>query len=290
MAAYRITTDSTVDLNLERMEELGVPFVSLHLMLEGKDILDDMESESAMSLYNAMREGKMGTTSQATVESFLELWEPMLQTGEDILYVGFSSALSGTVNSALIARGQLAERYPDRRILIVDSLCASAGEGMLLEHAVALQKSGLDIDACYQAVEALKLRVNHWFTVDDLTYLRRGGRVSGAAALFATLLSIKPVMDVNNEGKLTPREKVKGRRAAIKRMYEHLCEKIDVAANTFVNISHSDCIADAEYLMEIIKERFPKMSVNIYSVGAVIGSHSGPGTLALFFLGAPRTA
>lgn len=290
MAAYRITTDSTVDLNLERMEELKVPFVSLHLMLEGKDILDDMKLESAMMLYNAMREGKMGTTSQATVESFLELWEPMLQAGEDILYIGFSSALSGTVNSALIARGQLAERYPDRHILIVDSLCASAGEGMLLEHAVELQKSGLDIDACYKAVEELKLRVNHWFTVDDLTYLRRGGRVSGAAALFATLLSIKPVMDVSNEGKLIPREKVKGRRAAIKRMYEHLCEKIDVAASTFVNISHSDCIADAKYLMEIIKERFPKMIVRIYSVGAVIGSHSGPGTLALFFLGTPRTA
>lgn len=288
MPTYQITTDSTVDLSPELMQELNIPFVSLHLLLEGEDKLDDMREDSALNLYNAMREGKIGTTSQATVESFLELWEPMLQDGTDILYIGFSSALSGTVNSALIAREQLMERFPERSICIVDSLCASAGEGLLLEHAAQLQKSGLSLDDCHKAVEDLKLRVHHWFTVDDLVYLKRGGRISSAAALFATLLSIKPVMNVSNAGKLIPREKVKGRRAAIKRMAEHLYEKIDLGATKFINISHSDCMEDARHLMELIHERFAQIPVHIYSVGAVIGAHSGPGTLALFFLGAAR--
>ena len=288
MPTYQITTDSTVDLSPERMQELTIPFVSLHLLLEGEDKLDDMREDSALSLYNAMRAGKSGTTSQATVESFLELWEPMLQAGQDILYIGFSSALSGTVNSALIAREQLAERYPERSVRIVDSLCASAGEGLLVEHAAQLQKSGLTLDDCHKAVEELKLRVHHWFTVDDLVYLKRGGRISGAAALFATLLSIKPVMNVSNAGKLIPREKVKGRRAAIKRMAEHLYEKIEANANPFLNISHADCLEDAHHLVDLIHERFAQIPVHIYSVGAVVGAHSGPGTLALFFLGEPR--
>lgn len=290
MPTYQITTDSTVDLSLERMQELGVPFVSLHLLMDGQDILDDMKEESALRLYDAMRAGKIGTTSQATVESFLELWEPMLQSGQDILYVGFSSALSGTVNSALIAREQLAERYPDRSIRIVDSMCASSGEGMLLEHAVQLRESGLSLDDCHNAVEALKLRVHHWFTVDDLVYLKRGGRVSGAAATIATLLHIKPVMNVDNVGKLIPREKVKGRHAAIKRLFEQLQEHMDEKATTFINISQSDCMADAQALKSLIAQRFPTIPVRIYPVGAVIGAHSGPGTLALFFMGAPRTA
>ncbi len=290
MPTYLITSDSTVDLSPARMQELGVPFVSLHLLLDGQDILDDMKEASALSLYNAMRAGKIGTTSQATVESFLELWEPMLQSGQDILYVGFSSGLSGTINSALIAREQLCERYPERSIRIVDSLCASSGEGMLLEHAVALRESGLSLDDCHKAVEALKLCVHHWFTVDDLVYLKRGGRVSGAAATIATLLHIKPVMNVDNAGKLIPREKVKGRNGAIKRLFEQLQERMDEKATTFINISQSDCMADAQTLKALISKNYPNIPVRIYPVGAVVGAHSGPGTLALFFMGAPRTA
>ena len=287
--SYRITTDSTVDLSPARLRELDIPYVALHFLLDGKDITDDMTDVTAKMLYDAMRDGKVSTTSQATVESFVDLWTPLLESGEDILYIGFSSALSGTVNSGVLAREQLLEKYPERKIFVVDSLCASSGEGMLVEHAAALKATGMDLEALYEEIEKRKMKVHHWFTVDDLVYLRRGGRVSGAAALFATLLSIKPVMDTNSEGKLIPREKVKGRRAAIKRLYELLVEKIDQSACTFINISQADCYEDALQLKQLISEGYPQLPVNIYSVGAVIGSHSGPGTLALFFMGAPRT-
>lgn len=287
--SYRITTDSTVDLSPARLRELDIPYVALHFLLDGQDITDDMTDVTAKMLYDAMRDGKVSTTSQATVESFVDLWTPLLESGEDILYIGFSSALSGTVNSGVLAREQLLEKYPERKIFVVDSLCASSGEGMLVEHAAALKATGMDLEASYEEIEKRKMKVHHWFTVDDLVYLRRGGRVSGAAALFATLLSIKPVMDTNSEGKLIPREKVKGRRAAIKRLYELLVEKIDQSACTFINISQADCYEDALQLKQLISEGYPQLPVNIYSVGAVIGSHSGPGTLALFFMGAPRT-
>ena len=287
--SYRITTDSTVDLSPARLRELDIPYVALHFLLEGKDITDDMTDVTAKMLYDAMRDGKVSTTSQATVESFVDLWTPLLESGEDILYIGFSSALSGTLNSSVLAREQLLEKYPERKIFIVDSLCASSGEGMLVEQAAALKASGMDLEALYEDIEKRKMKVHHWFTVDDLVYLRRGGRVSGAAALFASLLSIKPVMDTNSEGKLIPREKVKGRRAAIKRLYELMVEKIDQSACTFINISQADCYEDALQLKQLISEGYPQLPVNIYSVGAVIGSHSGPGTLALFFMGAPRT-
>ncbi len=289
MSAYRITTDSTVDLSPARLRELDVQYVALHFLLEGQDIADDMTEQTAKMLYNSMREGKVSTTSQATVESFIDLWTPILEKGEDVLYIGFSSALSGTVNSSVLARQQLLEKYPERKILIIDSLCASSGEGMLLEHAVTLKQNGMGLDELYREIENKKMTVHHWFTVDDLVYLRRGGRVSGAAALFASLLSIKPVMNTNSEGKLIPREKIKGRRGAIKRLYELLVEKIDQKATTFINISHADCYEDALQLKQLIQEGYPDLPVNIYSVGAVIGSHSGPGTLALFFMGAPRT-
>ncbi|MDR1620195.1 MAG: DegV family protein [Clostridiales bacterium] len=285
MSTFRITTDSAVDLSPERMEELGIPFVSLHLMLEEKDILDDMKMETSMYLYNRMRAGKVGVTSQATIESFLTMWEPMLQEGEDILYIGFSSALSGTINSGTIAREQLLQKYPERKIFIVDSLCASAGEGMLVEYAVQMKNEGMKLEALYNEVEETKQYLHHWFTVDDLAYLKRGGRVSGAAALFATLLSIKPVMRVDANGRLVPYTKVKGRRAAIKKLFEILCEKIDTVKAKIINISHADCLDDVNTLIGYVKSKFPHIPVHTYAVGAVIGAHAGPGTLALFFIG-----
>ncbi len=286
--AYQITSDSTVDLTPERMQELGVPFVMLHVLLNGKDFPDDMKEESAHRIFNAMREGHSPTTAQATVENFLEIWEPILKAEEDILYIAFPSVLSGTINSALVAREQLLELYPQRRIEILDSACASSGEGMLLEHAVMLKNNGLGFEECLAAVEKLKQRIHHWFTVDDLVYLRRGGRVSGAAATIATLLSIKPILTVTPEGKLVSQDKIKGRRAAIKKLFKHLEDNINVDDTHFVNICHADARVEAQQLMELITERYPGMDVRIYSVGAVIGAHAGPGTLAVFFVGSPR--
>ncbi|HWR18067.1 MAG TPA: DegV family protein [Clostridia bacterium] len=290
MAEYVITTDSTVDLGAERMQQLDVRFTTLKYLYRGEEFPDDMRDSSALKIYNAMRSGEVITTSQVNPDQFVLLWSDLLAAGKDILYIGFSSGLSGTVNSAQIAKGQLEAQYPDQKIYIVDSLCASGGEGMFLQHVLMKQKTGASLEECYAYAEGFKLRINHWFTVSELSYLRRGGRVSAAAALFADILGIKPVMNMDDTGHLIPREKVKGRRTAIKRMFEHLTELADIEDNPFFHITHADCMEDAQYLKDMLCERFPNIPVNISMVGAVIGSHCGPGTLALFFVGKPRTA
>lgn len=289
MADYIITTDSSVDLSKELMEELGVPFVSLAYVKDGIEYLDDMTEQSAMYVYSCMRNGEILTTSQAISANYVDLWTPYLEAGKDIVHLGFSSGLSGSVNSAMIAARELEEKYPRRKIYVTDSLCASSGQGLLLLHLVERKKRGFNAAECNVFLENNKLRVHHWFTVDDLVYLKRGGRVSAATALVANLLNIKPVLNVNKTGHLIPQEKAKGRRAAIKHLFSHMCESIVLAENPFVIINHADCLADAEYLKGLIAEKYPSLKVRIFMVGAVIGSHSGPGTLSLFFMGTPRT-
>ncbi len=281
---YRITTDSVVDLTLERMQELNVPFASLHVHIGETELLDDMHPETIQTLMQAMREGKVAVTSQVTADGFLDMWTPILEAGEDVLYIGLSGALSGTVNSAHIARQELLSRFPERKILIVDSLSASSGESILLEEAVDMKNAGTALEVCYKKLEQLKQSVQQWFTLADLTYARRGGRVSGAAAAVASLLHIKPVLYIGADGKIITREKIKGRRGAIKRMYELLCEKIDLAYK-YVHITQVECMEEASNLAKSIQERFPELLVRIYTVGAVIGAHGGPGTLTLSFVG-----
>ena len=289
MYDYIVTTDSTVDLSQERMQQLGVPYAQLYYHMDGESRPDDMTDETARFIYASMLQGKVITTSQPTPEDFMALWRPIFQAGQDVLHIGFSSALSGSVNSARLAQGIAQEEFPQRRVCIVDSLCASGGEGMLLQHTLRKREEGLDLDACYAWAEANKLRVHHWYTVDDLIYLRRGGRVSGAAAFVAGLLHIKPVMNMDLQGRLIPREKVKGRRASIKRMAEKLSQFINLEENPFIHITHADCLADALALKAMIQEKFPSITqVDISYVGAVIGAHAGPGTLALFFMGDGR--
>lgn len=281
---YRITTDSVVDLTPERMRELDVAFAPLRVHIGELELVDDMRPETIETLMQAMREGKTATTSQVTEADFIKLWTPILEAGEDILYIGISGGISGTVNSAYLARRELLARFPERKILIVDSLCLSSGEGVLLEEAVTLKNSGLTLEACYKKIEQLKMRIQQWFTLADLTYARRGGRVSGAAAAVASLLHIKPVLSIDREGKVITPEKIKGRRGAIKRLYEILCEKIDLA-HKYVHITQVECLEEAKGLAKSIQERFPELLVRIYTVGAVIGTHGGPGTLSLSFVG-----
>lgn len=281
---YRITTDSVVDLTPERMRELDVAFAPLRVHIGELELVDDMRPETIETLMQAMREGKTATTSQVTEADFIKLWTPILEAGEDILYIGISGGISGTVNSAHLARRELLARFPERKILIVDSLCLSSGEGVLLEEAVTLKNSGLSLEACYKKIEQLKMRIQQWFTLADLTYARRGGRVSGAAAAVASLLHIKPVLSIDREGKVITPEKIKGRRGAIKRLYEILCEKIDLA-HKYVHITQVECLEEAKGLAKSIQERFPELLVRIYTVGAVIGTHGGPGTLSLSFVG-----
>ena len=290
MKAYQITSDSTVDLGRERMEELGVPFVQLFYIRDGVPQKDTMTDQSALEIYNNMRGGVVYQTSQANPEDFIDLWTPLLEAGQDILYIGFSSGLSGVVNSAIVARAQLGAQYPERKIFIVDSLCASGGEGLFLEKTLEKQNAGASIEECRDYAEALKLRINHWYTVLELSYLRRGGRVSATSAIVADILNIKPVMDMNNEGKLIPRERIKGRKASIRRMFEHLCERADMSENDYFRITHADCLDDALYLKQLLQDKFDNIPVHISMVGSVIGTHCGPGTLALFFIGEPRGA
>ena len=284
MSEYVIITDSTVDLGKERMQELGVSYVSLSYELEGKEYSDDMSDASALTIYTAMRAGKVVTTSQVVEQTFMDLWEPVLLEQKDILYICFSSGLSGTINSAQIAKDLLLKKYPERRIEVVDSLCASGGEGLLFQMVLGKKEEGLELSQCAAYAEALKLKVIHWFTVGELTYLRRGGRVGAIAATFADVLDIKPVLNVDAEGKLIPREKVKGRRGSIKRLMKHISEGIDLDATPFVHITHADSMADAQYLQDLIQQAYD-LPVYISQVGAVIGAHSGPGTLAVFFIG-----
>ena len=289
MVNYVITSDSSADLGKERMEELGVPYTRLFYIKDGVPRRDLMTNECALEIYDAMRKGVVFRSSQCNPDDYVDQWTPMLEQGKDVLYVGFSSGLSGCVQSALIARELLAEQFPNRKILIVDSLCASGGEGLFLEHVLNKQAEGASLEECHAYAEELKLRVNHWYTVSELSYLRRGGRVSSTAAFVADILNIKPVMDMNDEGKLIPREKVKGRKAAIRRMAEHLRERVSLKDNPFFRITHADCMEDALYLKQLLQQEYPDVPVHISMVGAVIGAHCGPGTLALFFLGEPRT-
>lgn len=281
---YRITTDSVVDLTPERMKELDVTFASLRVHIGETELLDDMRPETIQALIDAMREGKIATTSQVTEADFITLWTPILEAGEDILFIGISNGLSGTINSAHIAKQELILRFPKRKIMIFDSLAASSGESVLLEEAVEMRNSGTALEACYNKLEQIKNSLQVWFTLADLTYARRGGRVSGAAAAVASLLHIKPVMFIDSEGKVAAREKIKGRRGAIRRLYEILCEKIDLAYK-YVHITQVECMEEAKGLAKSIQERFPELLVRIYTMGAVIGTHGGPGTLSLSFVG-----
>jgi len=289
MHSYRITTDSVVDLTPERMQELGVAFAPLGLTVGDAEILDDMRPGTYAFLMKSMQENKRATTSQATEASFYKIWTPILEAGEDILHICMASTVSGTINSAHIARRELLEQYPGRSIMILDTLCLSGGEAVMLEQAVDWKNGGCVLDACYKKLERLRHSIQQWFTLNDLTYARRGGRVNAALAAVATLLHIKPVMTLDAEGNIVTVEKVKGRRNSIKRLYEIFCEKIDTASR-FVQITQAECMDEARSLARQIEERFPRLLVRIYTVGAVIGCHGGPGTLTLSFVGKMRRA
>ncbi len=284
MSKYVITTDSTVDLGLERVNELGVPYVCMRYVKKGVEHLDDMRDETANAIFEAMRGGESFSTVQTSCDELTELWRPILMDGADVIHLAFSSGLSGSHNSARLAAEILKDEYPERKIYVIDSLCASGGQGLLLEHMMMKRGEGASVDECIDWTEKNKLRIEHWFTVSELSYLRRGGRISAAKAFVADMLHIKPVLDMDRDGKLAQREIVKGRRGSIKKMFEHMCESISLHENPFVRIAHADCISDAKYLAELIKGRFNGVIVRISSIGSAIGAHSGPGTLALFFI------
>ena len=287
MSAYKIITDSGSDLTEQMLEELNVAKVSLSVLFRGESRPDSVD-EGIRSFYDALRAGEISTTSAVNPDGWASAIEPVLQAGQDALVMAFSSGLSTTYQSAVIAAGELTEKYPERKILVVDTLCASLGEGLLVWYACKKRDEGLDLEELRDWLEENKLHLCHWFTVDDLMFLKRGGRVSAATALVGTMLQIKPVLHVDDEGHLINVGKARGRKASIDALAAKVAELGDGFENETMFISHGDCIGDAQYLASVLKEKYGVKHVHINHVGAVVGSHSGPGTLALFFMGKHR--
>ena len=287
MTPYKIITDSGCDLPERMLRELDVAKASLSVLFRGESRPDSVD-EGITDLYNALRAGEISTTSAVNPDGWANVMEPALAAGQDALVLAFSSGLSTTYQSAVIAANELMEKYPERKVYVVDTLCASLGEGLLVWYACRKRDEGLELEALRDWVEENKLHLCHWFTVDDLMFLKRGGRVSAATALVGTMLQIKPVLHVDNEGHLINVSKARGRKASI----EALAAKVGELGAGFDNetmfISHGDCLEDAHYLADVLKKRCGVKTVHIGYVGAVIGSHAGPGVLALFFLGKHR--
>lgn len=288
MKEYVIFTDSACDIKPEILREWGVYSCSLTLRFtdEDKEYLND--EIDVKEFYDKMRAGGVAKTAAINSEIFVEAFESVLKDGKDILYLGFSSGLSTTYNSARLAAQQLSESYPDAKIITVDTLAASAGQGLLVRLVVNKKNNGASIDEAAEYATSIVPKICHWFTVDDLVYLKRGGRISSAAAFFGNMIGIKPVLHVDNAGHLVNVMKVRGRKSAIATMAEKYAELADDKEHGLIYISHADCIKDVNELAEIFKEKYGASVDIITDVGPVIGAHSGPGTLALFFVGKER--
>ena len=287
MSQYQIITDSGCDLPNEILEKLDLKMVSLSLIFQG-NTLPDSVSGDIKAFYDAMRQGESASTAAVNPDGWSQVIENELKQGLDVLVIAFSSGLSTTYQSAVIAAQELQEKYPERKIFVVDSLCASLGQGLLCHYAAKKRDEGLSIEQLAAWLEKNKLNLCHWFTVDDLVYLKRGGRVSAATALVGTLLNIKPVLHVDDEGHLVSVSKTRGRKASIQAMVEQMVNLSLPGENDFITICHGDCYEDAQMLADLCKEKLGVKEVFIGYTGAVIGSHSGPGTLALFFMGKQR--
>lgn len=288
MNNYQIVTDSACDLGLELLSELNVRSVSLTLKFDGEETELKNDDIIAKDFYDKMRAGGVAKTSAVNVDGFKTVFEEILKEGKDILYLGFSSGLSTTYNSARLAAEELQEDYPDRKIITIDSLAASTGFGMLVYLVAKKRDEGVGFEELAEYAKATIPNLVHWFTVDDLVYLKRGGRVSPAVAFVGGLLGIKPVMHVDDEGHLVKVTTARGRTAAIKALADKFGETALDNTKGPVMICHGDCEEDAKKLSDIIENTYGvKTDITLYT-GPVIGAHSGPGTLALFFLGTPR--
>lgn len=288
MNEYVIFTDSACDLSRSLLGEWGIPFESLTYKFENSDKIYINDEIPAKEFYDKMREGGVAKTAAVNPDTFKLTFEKVLAEGKDILYIGFSSGLSTTFNSGRIALNDLKEAYPDRKLIAVDTLAASAGMGLLVFLALQKKNEGATIEENAEYIESIKLNLCHWFTVDDLVYLKRGGRVSPAAAFFGNMIGIKPVLHVDNEGHLVPVSKVRGRKTSVTAMADQYGELALDKENGVVYISHGDCEDDAKFLADLLATRYGAKVSIITDVGPVIGAHSGPGTLALFFLGSKR--
>ena len=290
---FEIVTDSCCNLLEDMIDDFGIHVLPLTFMVDGEDEVYQSylkgERTDLKQFYTMMREGKVFKTSLPNLAESEALFRELLGSGRDVLYIAFSSGLSGTYQALSLMAAQLQEEFPERRIHVVDSLAASGGQGLLVWYAVQHARAGKSIDQVRDWLEENKLHLAHWFTVDDLMFLFRGGRVSKTAAWAGTLLNIKPVLHVDDEGHLIPMEKVRGRKKSLNALIDHMEKSANKPiSDQMVFITHGDCVEDAEYVAAKIKERFGVKEVVINYVDPVIGAHSGPGTMALFFLADKR--
>ncbi len=282
-------TDSSCDLPLSYIEENNIPFVSLTCHFNNSDYKDDFgKTFTYRQFYDGLRNGEMPTTSQVNVYQFTEVFTKFIKEGKSIIYIGMSSAISGTINSANMAKESVLEEYKDADITIIDSKSACIGQGILVYNAVEMMKKGCSREEIIKWVENNKLNINHWFMVGTLKHLRYGGRISATAATIGTLMKINPIIFINNEGKLINVTNVRGRKKAIKYLLEKFEERAKEPENQIIMISHGDCVEDATNLERTVKEEFGVKDTMINFVGPVIASHTGPDMLSLCFIGNGR--
>lgn len=283
-------TDSCSDLSNEMVNQIDLRIVPLSVEIEGKVYrhYPDERELSIKKFYTMLRDKKIAKTSLVNVGAFMEFFEPILKAGDDVLYIGFSSALSGTLQSSMVAAEELRVQYPNSKIVIVDSLSASMGQGLLIWYAYQMKLAGKSIDEIAQWLEDNKLNLCHLFTVDDLGTLKRGGRLSDTQAFLGALLKIKPILHVSNEGKLVPLKKARGREFSLVAMVDLIGERITNPESQTIFISHGDCIEEAKEVGKMVQDRYKVKEIVYGTVGPVIGAHSGPGTIAVFFMGSHR--
>ena len=286
---YWIVTDSTIDMPkryVDSQEHFRV--LNMSYTMDGVSYVPDGTDENSREIYRQLRAGKNIVTAQVNSESWREAFEEILAGGNDLLVIAFSSGLSGTCQAAFTAAEEAREKYPDRKLEVIDSLCASAGEGLLVDYALRNRDKGMSLEENAAWVRENVQNIIHWFTVDDLMFLMRGGRVGAVSAYIGSLVKIKPILHVNEEGKLIPREKVQGRRKSIRALADKVKQNIVNPEGQLVLISHGDCEAEAQSLADMIRAELPVAEVRLSYIGPIVGAHSGPGTLAVFFMGKGR--
>jgi len=287
---YKLFTDVMSDLPLEYVNAHGLEVIPLSVMVDGADytLAADPSAPGCIDptlFYQRLRGGANAKSAQASAEKIVGMMRPYLEAGQDILYLAFSSGLSGTCESGMVAKGILSEEFPERKVVVIDTLCASLGEGLMVYLTVEKVEAGATIEEAVAFVEETKMKIHHWFTVDDLNFLKRGGRVSGAAALLGTMLSIKPVLNVDDAGHLIPKEKQQGRKRALKALVDHLKDNCADPTKYPIMLSHGDALHDAQLVDAMIREQWGVGIKVINLINPVIGCHSGPATIALFFVG-----
>lgn len=287
MSDYVVTVNSTVDLPKEWLAERNVPVIPLKYTIDG-ETCEDMAGLSSKEFFQKLRDGKMATTSQINPEEAREALEPFLKEGKDVLHLAFSSALSGTCNSMRIAAEELKEEYPERKIIVIDTLCACLGEGLLLYYVLKLKQEGKTIEEVEAWVEENKLHICHNVTVDDLNHLQRGGRISKTAAVLGTMVQIKPMIHVADDGSLQVVGKERGRKHSLNKIVDKAVEQSKGWEQDIVMITHGDCLEDAQYVAELVRAKMGIENILINNIGTVIGSHTGPGVVAVFCMGNKR--